>query len=77
MIIQKRVFAINNKEFKSEYTEEKSNLTYQIKLDLWQTAFGLQKIDNLTPSEYMVKLVINFFKTVIQYEEYRFTSLRI
>ncbi|MBK0348010.1 hypothetical protein JDW15_05040 [Aerococcaceae bacterium zg-ZJ1578] len=77
MIIQKRVFAINNKEFESEFTEEKSNLTYQIKLDLWQTAFGLQKIDNLTSSEYMVKLVINFFKTVIQYEEYRFTSLRI
>ncbi|MFK8243941.1 MULTISPECIES: hypothetical protein [unclassified Facklamia] len=71
------MFAINNQEFKSEYTEEKSNLTYQIKLDLWQTAFGLQKVDNLTPSEYMVEPLINFFKTVIQYEEYRFTSLRI
>ena len=38
------------------YYVAENELPYQIKLALWQTAFGLQKVDGLSPSEYMVEL---------------------
>jgi fido (protein-threonine AMPylation protein) len=38
------------------YTEDKNKLPYQTKLDLWETGFGLQAIDGLRPSKYMVEL---------------------
>ena len=38
------------------YDVAENELPYQIKLALWQTAFGLQKVDGLSPSEYMVEL---------------------
>jgi fido (protein-threonine AMPylation protein) len=38
------------------YDVAENELPYQVKLALWQTAFGLQKVDGLSPSEYMVEL---------------------
>ena len=38
------------------YDVAENELPYQIKLALWQAAFGLQKVDGLSPSEYMVEL---------------------
>ncbi|MFD0845175.1 Fic/DOC family protein [Streptococcus saliviloxodontae] len=38
------------------YHIDNPQLSYQTKLDLWQTGFGLQKVDGLTPSAYMVEL---------------------
>ena len=38
------------------YDVAENELPYQIKLALWQTAFGLQKVDGLSPSKYMVEL---------------------
>lgn len=37
------------------YNISTDNHAKKYKLDLWQTAFGLQRTDNLTPSEYMVQ----------------------
>lgn len=37
------------------YNISTDNPDNKYKLDLWQTAFGLQRTDNLTPSEYMVQ----------------------
>ncbi|WP_071130534.1 Fic family protein [Enterococcus timonensis] len=38
------------------YEIDETELPYQTKLDLWQTAFGLQAVDGLKPSKYMVGL---------------------
>lgn len=38
------------------YNIDNPNLSYQTKLDLWETGFGLQKVDGLTPSDYMIEL---------------------
>lgn len=53
----------------SEYEVDNCPLHYQIKLDLWQTAFGLQKVDNLTPSAYMVELATQNIQDKKTYEE--------
>ena len=38
------------------YEIDNPSLSYQTKLDLWETGFGLQKVDNLEPSPYMREL---------------------
>lgn len=38
------------------YDIDNPNLTYEEKRDLWQTGFGLQAVDGLKPSAYMVDL---------------------
>lgn len=38
------------------YHIDNPNLPYETKRDLWQTGFGLQKVDGLVPSSYMVEL---------------------
>lgn len=38
------------------YHIDNPNLPYETKKDLWQTGFGLQKVDGLIPSPYMVEL---------------------
>lgn len=38
------------------YDIDNPNLTYEEKRDLWQTGFGLQAVDGLKPSSYMVDL---------------------
>lgn len=35
---------------------EYDDLPYQTKLDLWKTAFGLQEVDGLQPSKYLLGL---------------------
>ena len=40
-------------KFESNYDVDNKALHYQVKLDLWHATFGLQKVDNLIPSEYM------------------------
>ncbi|MCW6677162.1 Fic family protein [Aerococcaceae bacterium NML160702] len=56
-------------DFESNYDVDKKVLHYQIKLDLWQTAFGLQKVDNLTPSQYMVELATQNIQDKKTYDE--------
>ncbi|WP_203269508.1 Fic family protein [Streptococcus uberis] len=38
------------------YHIDNPNLPYETKRDLWQTGFGLQKVDGLVPSSHMVEL---------------------
>lgn len=38
------------------YNIDNPSYSYEIKRDLWQTGFGLQRVDGLTPSAYMVEL---------------------
>ena len=56
-------------KFESNYDVDNKALHYQVKLDLWHTAFGLQKVDNLTPSEYMVDLATQNIQDKKSYEE--------
>ena len=55
---------------KNDYIE--TNKTNNIKQEEWDMAIGLQKVDNLTPSKYLEKLIqenINLEKTIYQVEQ--------
>ncbi|WP_303978358.1 Fic family protein [Streptococcus danieliae] len=51
------------------YEIDNPNLSYQAKLDLWETGFGLQKVDNLEPSAYMRELAQEQIEGKLTYEE--------
>lgn len=51
------------------YPIDNPNLPYQTKLDLWQTGFGLQKVDGLVPSAYMTELVEKQARSELTYTE--------
>ncbi|MEO1781975.1 Fic family protein [Enterococcus diestrammenae] len=51
------------------YQEEKQDLPHQAKLDLWKTSFGLQAVDGLKPSKYMVELANEHIEGRKSYEE--------
>ncbi|MDR1012901.1 MAG: Fic family protein, partial [Lactobacillales bacterium] len=52
----------------NSYDIEKEKLPYQMKLKLWHTAFGLQEVDRLKPSEYMYELADKNAQGKIDYE---------
>jgi fido (protein-threonine AMPylation protein) len=51
------------------YDIEHNKYLYEVKLEIWDTAFGLQKVDNLKPSEYAKKLAYQNAKGEISYDE--------
>ncbi|MBM7642144.1 Fic family protein [Streptococcus loxodontisalivarius] len=51
------------------YNIDNPELSYQIKLDLWETGFGLQKVDGLSPSAYMVELAEKQARGDYSYEQ--------
>lgn len=51
------------------YNIDNPNLPYQTKLDLWQTGFGLQQVDGLTPSAYMEELAEKQARGDYSYEQ--------
>ena len=51
------------------YEIDNPNLSYQTKLDLWQTGFGLQQVDGLEPSRYMVELAKEQIEGKIEYQQ--------
>jgi len=51
------------------YKVEETNTSGKYKLDLWETAFGLQKTDGLSPSEYMVQQAQKHINGETTYEE--------
>lgn len=51
------------------YEIDNPNLPYQTKLDLWQTGFGLQEIDGLKPSRYMVELATEHIEGKLDYQQ--------
>ncbi|MCL2676393.1 MAG: Fic family protein [Streptococcaceae bacterium] len=51
------------------YEKMEENLSYTKQLDLWETAFGLQKTDGLTPSKYMLELALENARGNKSYEE--------
>lgn len=51
------------------YEIDTLNLSYQTKLELWQTGFGLQQVDGLTPSQYMVDLATEHIEGKIDYQQ--------
>lgn len=51
------------------YHIDNPNLAYQTKLDLWETGFGLQKVDGLEPSVYMKNLAQEHIKGTIGYQK--------
>ncbi len=51
------------------YNIDNPNLPYQTKLDLWQTGFGLQQVDGLTPSAYMEELAEKQARGSYSYEQ--------
>ncbi|TRW69830.1 Fic family protein [Lactococcus lactis] len=51
------------------YQVEKTEYSSRNKLDLWETAFGLQKTDGLEPSEYMVQQAQNHIDGKASYQE--------
>lgn len=54
---------------KATYNIDNPNLPYQIKHDLWQTAFGLQQVDGLKPSVYMEELAEKQARGDYSYEQ--------
>lgn len=54
---------------KPTYEIDNPNLSYQTKLDLWQTGFGLQQVDGLEPSRYMVELAKEQIEGKIEYQQ--------
>ena len=55
---------------KNDYVE--TNKINNIKQEEWDMAIGLQKVDNLTPSKYLEKLIqenITLEKTIYQFEQ--------
>lgn len=53
----------------STYDIENPNLPYQTKLELWETGFGLQEIDGLRPSRYMVELAYKNIDGKLDYQQ--------
>ncbi len=53
----------------STYEIDNPSLSYQIKLDYWATGFGLQKVDNLEPSPYMLELAKEQIEGKIEYQQ--------
>lgn len=51
------------------YEIDNPSLSYQTKLDLWATGFGLQMVDNLEPSRYMVELAQKQIEGEIEYQQ--------
>ncbi|MDR2976052.1 MAG: Fic family protein [Streptococcaceae bacterium] len=51
------------------YSEESEKQPYQVYLDLWDTSFGLQETDNLTPSSYMRTLAEEQAEGTYGYQE--------
>lgn len=51
------------------YDIDNPNLTYEEKRDLWQTGFGLQAVDGLKPSAYMVDLADKHSRGDYTYEQ--------
>ena len=51
------------------YEIDNPNLSYQTKLDLWETGFGLQKVDDLEPSPYMRELAEQNSQGKLTYQE--------
>jgi fido (protein-threonine AMPylation protein) len=68
--IYKRFFGENVKELQmADYEIENSEYSYKAKLDIWNTAFGLQKVDNLEPSDYIKELARQNAEGKISYHE--------
>lgn len=53
----------------TNYEIDNPNLSYQTKLDLWETGFGLQKVDGLEPSQYMVELAQKQIEGQLDYQQ--------
>ncbi|MTB64245.1 cell filamentation protein Fic [Streptococcus sp. zg-86] len=51
------------------YSIDNPRLSYQTKLDLWETGFGLQKVDGLEPSAYMIELAQSQAKGDLTYQD--------
>ncbi|MDH6401155.1 fido (protein-threonine AMPylation protein) [Enterococcus sp. PF1-24] len=51
------------------YEVDEKELLYQTKLDLWQTGFGLQAVDGLKPSDYMLHLAKENIEGKKSYQE--------
>ena len=51
------------------YEIDNPSLSYQTKLDLWETGFGLQKVDDLEPSSYMRELAEQNSQGKLTYQE--------
>ncbi|MDR2100466.1 MAG: antitoxin VbhA family protein [Campylobacteraceae bacterium] len=51
------------------YDVKNNKYSYKIKLDTWNAAFGLHKVDNLEPSKYAKKLAYQNAKGEISYDE--------
>lgn len=52
-----------------EYTIDDQDIPYQKKIDLWETGFGLQAVDGLKPSDYMVSLAKENIAGKLTYEQ--------
>lgn len=51
------------------YNIDNPNLSYEAKQELWETGFGLQKVDGLTPSVYMEELADRQARGEYTYEQ--------
>ena len=51
------------------YNIDNPNLSYEAKQELWETGFGLQKVDGLTPSVYMEELADKQARGEYTYEQ--------
>lgn len=51
------------------YEIDNPDIPYQTKLDLWQTGFGLQQVDGLVPSAYMVNLATEHIEGRLDYQQ--------
>ena len=51
------------------YEIDNPRLSYETKLDLWETGFGLQKVDDLEPSPYMRELAEQNSQGKLTYQE--------
>ena len=57
------------RDMESTYYIDKQNLSYQDKLNLWDTGFGLQMVDYLEPSGYMVALAKEHIEGKLNYQQ--------
>jgi len=60
---------LERKTMTPTYEIDNPNLSYQTKLDLWETGFGLQKVDDLEPSPYMRELAEQNSQGKLTYQE--------
>ena len=51
------------------YNSDNPNLSFEAKQELWKTGFGLQKVDGLTPSVYMLELADKQARGEYTYEQ--------